>query len=82
MTETNAKSAASFSQRCRNLNVAARTVRERAVMRGYDLDGWRLSRLMRDACTDAQVNVAERKFRAWLQTIPLERVVQGNGRPG
>lgn len=67
MTWTNAKLPASFSQRCRSLSVAARTVRERAVMRGGDIDGWRLSRLMREADTDARVNVAERKFSAWLR---------------
>jgi hypothetical protein len=53
------------------LNIAALAVRERAVMQGYDLDGWRLSSLMRDASTDAQVNVAERKFSAWLQGNPV-----------
>jgi hypothetical protein len=82
MTWTNAKLPASFSQRCRSLSVAARTVRERAVMRGSDLDGWRLSRLMREASTDEQVNVAEREFRAWLQANPLKGAAQGNGRLG
>ena len=70
MREINGKPAESFDQRCHNLNIAARTVRERAVMRGYDLDGWRLARLMRDANTDAQVDVAERKFRAWRRGNP------------
>jgi hypothetical protein len=69
--EINGNSAVSFSQRCHNLNIAALAVRKRAVMRGYDLDGWRLSCLMRDASTDAQVNVAERKFSAWLQGNPV-----------
>ena len=70
MKEIDGKPPKSFGQRCHNLNVAAVVVRERAVMRGYDLDGWRLARLMRDASTDAQVNVAERKFNAWLRSNP------------
>jgi hypothetical protein len=65
--EISGKPAASFSQRCHSLNIAADVVRKRAVVRGCDLDGWRLARLMRDASTDAQVNVAERKLAAWLQ---------------
>jgi hypothetical protein len=71
IVEIHGNSAASFSQRCHDLNIAALAVRERAVLRGYDLDGWRLSRLMRDASTDAQVNVAEHKFGAWLQSNPV-----------
>ena len=70
MREINGKPAESFGQRCHNLNIAAVGVRERAVTRGYDLDGWRLARLMRDASTDAQVNVAERKFKAWRRSNP------------
>jgi hypothetical protein len=70
MRVINEKRAASFGQRCHNLNTAAVAVRERAVRRGYDLDGWRLARLMRDAGTDAQVNVAARKFNALLQGNP------------
>jgi hypothetical protein len=34
---------------------------------GDDLEGWRLSRLMRDADSSRQVNVAERQYSAWLQ---------------
>ncbi len=79
MTWTRAKSPASFSQRCRSLSVAARAVRERAVKHGYDLDGWRLSRLMREANTDAQVNVAEREFSAWLRANPLTGAFRENG---
>ncbi|MGA7999497.1 MAG: hypothetical protein WCA28_31920 [Bradyrhizobium sp.] len=80
ITWSNAKIPASFSQRCRSLGVAARTVRERAVMRGGDIDGWRLSRLMRS--TDAQVNVAEREFSAWLRANPLTGAVRENRAPG
>ncbi len=71
MMWANGKLPASFSQRCRSLSVASRTVRERAVVRGCDLDGWRLSRLMREANTDGQVNVAEREFSVWLRANPL-----------
>jgi hypothetical protein len=37
--------------------------------RDGDLDTWRLSRLMREADTDAQVNVAQRKYDVWQQTL-------------
>ena len=74
MTEIGTKAPASFGQRCLALNTAAHAVRERATRRGGDLEGWHLSRLMRDACTDTQVNIAERRYGVWLQAIPpLER---------
>ena len=71
MMEINTKSPASFGQRCRILNIAAQAVRRRAIRGGDDLEGWRLSRLMRDAETDTQVNLAEREYDVWLQTIPI-----------
>jgi hypothetical protein len=58
---------ASFSQRGHQLNIASHAVRERAVMRGYDLHGWRLSHLMRDAKTDQQITIAELGYGNWLQ---------------
>ena len=58
---------ANFSQRCFILSVTAQVVRERATRHGGDLEGWRLSCLMREAETDAQVNFAERKYRDWRQ---------------
>jgi hypothetical protein len=72
MMEINRKSPASFGQRCRILNIAAQAVRRRAIRGGGDLEGWRLSRLMRDAETDTQVNLAEREYDVWLQTIPIQ----------
>ena len=72
MMEISAKSPASFSERCFTLNVAAHAVRQRATRDGGDIEGWRLSRLMRDAETDAQVNVAEQGYNVWLQNIPLQ----------
>jgi hypothetical protein len=68
MVMQRAQSPASFSQRCRTLDAAAHAVRQQAVQRGSDLNGWRLSRLMRDADTDALVNIAELKYGVWLQT--------------
>ena len=65
---------ASFGQRCRALNVAAYAVRQRATRPGGDLEAWRLSRLMREADTDAQVNVAEHKYDIWLQAIALQEM--------
>jgi hypothetical protein len=76
MMEISAKSTRSFGERCYALNVAAHAVRQRATRDGRDIEGWRLSRRMREAETDTQVNVAERQYNVWLQTIPLqERVV-------
>jgi hypothetical protein len=43
-------------------------VRQQATREGDDLEGWRLSRLMRDADTDALLNVAELKYGVWVQT--------------
>jgi hypothetical protein len=72
MTKIERKSPASFGERCRTLGTAAHAVRQRAIRNGGDLQGWRLSRLMRDAGTDIQVNVAEREYGAWLQAIPVK----------
>lgn len=72
MMEISTKAPASFGQRCRILNIAAQAVRRRAIRGGDDLEGWRLSRLMRDAETDTQVNLAEREYDVWLQTIPIQ----------
>jgi hypothetical protein len=55
-----------FGQRCLSLNAAARAVRAQAIRRGNDLAGWRLSRLMRDADTAAQVNLGEQQYGVWL----------------
>jgi hypothetical protein len=74
MMDICAKLPASFGQRCYALNVAAYAVRQRATRPGGDLEAWRLSRLMREADTDAQVNAAERKYDNWLQTNPLREV--------
>jgi hypothetical protein len=63
--EISTKLPASFSQRRRILGVAAHAIRERATQNGYDFAGWRLSRLMRDAETDTEVNFAERKYNDW-----------------
>jgi len=69
MMEIRKKLPASFGQRCHALNVAAYAVRQQATRSEGDLETWRLSRLMREADTDAQVNVAERKYDVWLQTL-------------
>lgn len=78
MREINGKPPQSFDQRCHDLNIAAGTVRERAVRRGYDLDGWRLARLMRDANTDAQVMLPNANSVRGGEAIPLENAVQGS----
>jgi hypothetical protein len=78
MVEISTKSPENFSQRCRILNIAAQDVRRRATREGSDLEGWRLSRLMRDAETDTQVNLAERKYDGWLQTVAIQKDIQKN----
>jgi hypothetical protein len=65
MVESSTPLFASFIKRRHNLGVAAYAVRQRATQDGYDFTGWRLSRLMRDAETDAQVNFAEQKYIDW-----------------
>jgi hypothetical protein len=75
MMEISTKSGASFGQRRHTLNAAAHAVRDRAILKGTDLAGWRLSRLMRDASTDAQVNLAERQYCVWKAGIV--RTVRG-----
>jgi hypothetical protein len=69
MMQISTKSPTSFGQRCHALSVAAYAVRQQATRSGGDFNAWRLSRLMREADTDAQVNVAERKYGVWLQTL-------------
>ena len=67
MVESRTQLHASFGERCRILSNAAHVVRERATQNGDDFAGWRLSRLMREAQTDAQVNFAEKKYNDWQQ---------------
>lgn len=67
MMESSTQLHANFGQRCRILSVAAHVVRERATRNGDDFEGWRLARLMREAETDAQVSLAERKYNDWRQ---------------
>jgi hypothetical protein len=67
MMESSTQLPAGFSQRCRILNAASHVVRQSATRSGGDFEGWRLSRLMREAETDAQVNFAERKYADWQQ---------------
>jgi hypothetical protein len=64
--ERNTETPACFGQRCHILNAAAHSVRERAIRQGNDLAGWRLSHLMRDADTAAQVYLGEQQYSAWL----------------
>lgn len=53
-------------KRLRDLKDAAYNVRQRAISTGGDLEGWRLARLMRDAKSLPQANVAESRFGVWL----------------
>ena len=42
-------------------------VRQRAISRGDDFEGWHLARLMRDAATPFEVTTAERRYQRWLR---------------
>ncbi len=51
--------------RLQRLHRLAGGVREAAINRPGDLDGWRISRLLRDAETPAQAEEAERQLGTW-----------------
>jgi hypothetical protein len=61
-------------RRLRVLHDAAYGVRQRAISRGDDLEGWRLARLMRDAETRYQLVVAERRYAGWLKKIRFRKL--------
>jgi hypothetical protein len=67
MMESSTRLPANVSQRCRILHVAAHVVRQHATRDGFDFEGWRLSRLMREAETEAQATFAEQKYNDWQQ---------------
>ena len=58
---------AHIGQRRRSLSDAAHVVRQRSILSGHDLKGWRLSHLMRDAHTYTEVDLAERGYSLWLR---------------
>jgi hypothetical protein len=60
-----------YERRRRILAEDAYVVRQRAISRGDDFEGWHLSRLMRDATTLFEVTTAERKYLRWLRASPL-----------
>jgi hypothetical protein len=53
------------SARLQRLNKLAHQVRQVSINRCEDLEGWRISRLLRDAITPAEADEAERQFRIW-----------------
>ena len=61
----------SSERRRRILAEDAYLVRQRAIHRGDDIEGWRLSRLMRDAATPFEVATAERRYQRWLRASRL-----------
>jgi hypothetical protein len=67
MMESTTKAPANFGQRCHRLNAAAHGVRQQAIRNGCDLAGWRLSRLMRDANTDAEIHLGEQEYGVWIR---------------
>jgi hypothetical protein len=66
MTEISARSPASFSERRQDLTAASHAVRQSSIQDGGNFDMWRLSRLMQEAETDAQIYFAEQQHAAWL----------------
>jgi hypothetical protein len=69
MMQLSTKSPVSFGQRRHALSLAAYAVRQQATRSDGDFITWRLSRLMREAETDAQVNIAERQYDVWLRSL-------------
>ena len=57
------------SARLLRLGKLAQEVRQVAINRASDVEGWRVSRLLRDAKTPAQADDAERQFRTWEQAL-------------
>jgi hypothetical protein len=51
--------------RLQRLHGLAHKVRQVAIERSADLDGWRVSHLLRDATTPAEADEAERQLRIW-----------------
>ncbi|MDB5091799.1 MAG: hypothetical protein JWR09_5793 [Mucilaginibacter sp.] len=51
--------------RLQRLHRRAHQVRQGAIERTGDLDGWRVSRLLRDAKTPAEADEAERQLGIW-----------------
>ena len=47
------------------LQAASHRVRQAAIERNDDLDGWQVSRLLRDVQTSAEADEAERRLLAW-----------------
>jgi hypothetical protein len=69
MMEIRPKLSWNLGQRCSALNIASHAVRQQSTRSDGDLEMWLLSHQMRDAETNAQVSVAERKYGVWLQTL-------------
>ena len=57
--------------RFRSLKESAYALRQHAINGGRDLEGWRLSRRMRDAETLHQFSALENEFGHYLQRHPL-----------
>ena len=47
----------------------------RPIRNGDSFEGWRLSRLMREAETEAQVNFAEQEYNDWRQINQVRSAV-------
>lgn len=54
-------------ERARTLKEAAYLVRQYAIVHG-DLKGWKLTHLLRSAESHSDIELAEDKLRAWIQT--------------
>jgi hypothetical protein len=56
------------SARLQRLEKLAHGVRQLAINRPDDVEGWRIARLLRDAVTPAQADEAERQLGVWQST--------------
>ena len=71
------------SARLRRLRKLAIEVREISTNRpGGDLEGWRVSRLLRDASTLAEADEAERQFESWEARFRDQSDTIGTALPG
>ena len=57
------------SARSRRLSKRAYQVRQVSINRCDDLEGWRISRLLRDAATTAEADEAERQLGIWERAL-------------
>ena len=69
-TDTNADMTS--GRRVLNLQSTAYTLRQHAISRGGDIEGWRLARKMRDVASLNQVDAIEQEFGSYMRTRHID----------